>query len=295
MATALHHTVSKTINNGTQILTAKISLADDCRNGHQDFSLTGTIYRAGKPRLDAYIDSCGAIGDTIAEHMPELAIFNRLHLCDYDGVPMHAIANMFYFIRNKFNSNNAVDTPEHKAEYCEHYRILETEFDALRNAETAIHFAVIFRDLPILARWKAEAAEAIALLEELTGKAFENNSKRTQLVMPSDAEIQAELDKIASGYYSPEAMNARAEAKRQAKRAELIADAEKRKRDIDLELQVTLAIFDCGVPNASEHSIFYKHTKTVALNWRKYGAELSDSEIALVKANTKLPEGVAFE
>ncbi len=295
MTTALRHNITKTINDGKHTLTARISLDDDCNNGHQDFHLTGEIYEAGKPRIDRYMVTYGAIGDTVAEHCPELAIFNRLHLCDYAGVPMHAVSNMYFHLHNKLNQGHAVDSEEHKTQYCEYYRILPTEFEALRMAENEIQFAMIFRDLPIVSRWKAEAETAIALLEQLTGKKFENNSTRSQLRLPSDAVIQAELDKITSGYYSEESRQARKEAKRQAQRAHIVAEADKKKAKIDLELAVKLAIFDCGVPDAKDNAIFYSHTNKVKLNWRNYGQPLSEAEVAKVRELCKLPDGVTFE
>ncbi len=47
---ALRHTATKTVGN--EVITVKIRLNDECKNGHQDFSITGDIYEAGKPMAD---------------------------------------------------------------------------------------------------------------------------------------------------------------------------------------------------------------------------------------------------
>ena len=58
----------------------EISLDDDCKNGHQDFSLTGTCWEKGKSRIDRNMKFGGACGDTIIKLFPEYEIFERLHI-----------------------------------------------------------------------------------------------------------------------------------------------------------------------------------------------------------------------
>ena len=87
----LRHTVETTTKSGDQ-LQIKIRLNDECKNGHQDFSITGTVWEKGKPRTDRYMLRGGAMGDQIAKEKPEYAIFNRLHLCDYKGIPMKMVS-----------------------------------------------------------------------------------------------------------------------------------------------------------------------------------------------------------
>lgn len=295
----LHYTATRTIDDGQYTLTAKILLGDDCRNGHIDFSVTGEIYEAGRPRADRYMVSCGAIGDTVAEHCPDLAPFCRLHLCDFNGVPMHAVANMFYHLRNKFNTGHEVTSPEHRAKFCDYYRITPEEFDALRPAETETRFAMILLDLPILERWKAEATDAIAKLEAMTGLTFENDSTRSNLRLPSAEAMQAERERLTTGYYTPEAIEARRVAGRAAKRAELIKDAEAKTKDLSdkiaIELAVKLVLFDCGIELAVDQHIYYNHTKTVKLNWRGYGETLTEKQIEQIKTSVTLPDGVKWD
>src|SRR6185312_390500 len=78
----------------------KIRLNDECKNGHNDFSITGDMYLSGKVHTDRNNQGGGAIGDEIAKCFPEFKIFNDLHLCDAKGAPMYAQANGFYHLKN---------------------------------------------------------------------------------------------------------------------------------------------------------------------------------------------------
>ena len=71
------------------------------------------------------------------------------------------------------------------------------------------------KNLGILAQWKTEANLAIEALEELTQTNFIIDSKRTQYIAPTEAEIADEIEKQNSVYYSPEQ-----EAQRELQRIE---------------------------------------------------------------------------
>ena len=169
----------------------KISLNDECKNGHQDFSLTGSCYEAGKRKTDRNIITCGACGDEIARLFPEYAIFNNLHLCDYLGIPMHCVANGFYFLQHGFNRYDEGENL--KSKFCKHYRVTEKQFDILSCAKSKIHFAILLEENGIFEQWKEEADKAIEKLEELTGDEFFVDSVRTQYDKPSADEITATL------------------------------------------------------------------------------------------------------
>lgn len=288
-------TYRKEKNISGEILIAHVKLADDCRNGHQDFSVTGEIYKAGKPRTDRNLIACGAMGDTIKQLMPELGIFCDLHLCDYLGAPMHAVANMHYHMTNEFNAGDPIDSAAHREKFCEYYRISGDQFDKLAGAHSRVHFAMMLAALGIPEQWKRQADKAIALLEELTGKKFAVDSERQNLQMPTADEIDAERDRIEAGFYSVEAIAERKRAALAEKRAAIIARAERDKAKIDRKLAVNLAIFDAGGPRGLEHTIYYDHKETVRFNWRKYGKELTADEIEQIKQKAKLPSGVTFE
>jgi hypothetical protein len=68
---------------------------DECGNGHNSFSVTGEIYRAGS-RRDADFLAGGCIHEEIARAFPEIAPFIKWHLMTTDGVT-HYVANTLYF------------------------------------------------------------------------------------------------------------------------------------------------------------------------------------------------------
>lgn len=91
------------IVNGKQVsIDVKIRFDDRCNNGHQSFSITGTLYNAvvtTESPQDRYIDCCGCIHDDIKKHFPELKPFIKWHNTSTDG-PMHYIANTVYHAEN---------------------------------------------------------------------------------------------------------------------------------------------------------------------------------------------------
>ena len=98
----------------------KISLNDECKNGHQDFAITADIYKAGY-RSDRYFLAGGCCHDDIIKYFPEFKIFIDLHLCDFEGSPMYPSANGFYHLKNGFN-NTTIQNPSFKKEYCDYYK-----------------------------------------------------------------------------------------------------------------------------------------------------------------------------
>lgn len=187
MKNNLTYKITKTVNKET--ITVKISLDDECNNGHQDFSITGDIYEAGKPKTDRYHITSGCIHEDIAKHFPEFQIFIDLHLCDYNGVPMHACANMRYHMKQGFN-RTPLDSPQFKDEFCKYYRITPKQFDKLSKAKNEIDFALLLKSLGVLAQWKQQADKAIEILEGLTGQKFENQSTKSNYKEPTTEQIK---------------------------------------------------------------------------------------------------------
>lgn len=72
---------------------------DECGNGHNTFSITGSAYIAGK-RGDRNMISCGCIHDIISEVAPEYKKYIPYHLMSSDG-PMYYIANTLYHAGDK--------------------------------------------------------------------------------------------------------------------------------------------------------------------------------------------------
>lgn len=274
-------------------LIIKIRLNDECKNGHQDFSITGELYQKDKPMNDRNMISCGCIHDEILKARPDLKIFVNLHLCDYKGIPMYAVENGFYHLQNGFNST-PIDSVNFKAKFCEYYRITEKQFETLATSKNKIQYAINLKELNILEQWEEEAKKAIEILEQMAGKKFLIDSPKTCLNMPKDEEIAEEIEKQKNGYYSPEK-----EAEREAaKQANLLAKLEE-KRDKGInkhveEFEVKKAVLLAAGEKALNNCIYYNHTRTLAFNWRSYD-QISEETYNNIAASINLPEGIKIE
>lgn len=284
--------INKTDKKGNQWV-IKIRLDDECKNGHQDFSITGTCWEKGKAKTDRNMICAGACGDTIAELFPEYSIFNRLHLCDYKGIPMHCTANGFYHLRKGFNSQETGEA--FIAEYCKYYRVTREQFLELNKAETETHFAVLLERLGVFQQWENEANEAIKLLEEMTGEKFVNTSTRTNYYRPTDEQISQEKARHESGYYSADSKRARALETERKKLQKIDEEEESEIQKIRLEYKIKRLLFSAG-EKAYGNYIFYNHSNTIKFNWRNNGDEMTSEEIQDVrnKIEGQLPDGVKF-
>lgn len=128
----LRHTILTKDEEGNP-LTINIRLNDECKNGHQDFAITGDIYQKGKPRTDRYYIAGGCIHEDIVKAKPELKIFVNLHLCDWEGIPIYAVENGFYHLREGFN-NTKPESANFKKEFCDYYRVTPSQFDILNSS-----------------------------------------------------------------------------------------------------------------------------------------------------------------
>jgi hypothetical protein len=73
---------------------ADVRYDDECGNGHNTFSITADIQRAGK-NGHWYEHSGGCCHGEIVKHFPELAPLIKWHLVSSDG-PMHYPGNVIY-------------------------------------------------------------------------------------------------------------------------------------------------------------------------------------------------------
>lgn len=176
-----------------------IRLNDECKNGHQDFAITGTTYERNAPGTAWFEMGGGCVHNEILRVAPDLEMFVKLHLSDYLGCPMHAVANGFYFLTYGFN-NTPVDDPKFPVEFCEYYRITPDQFKTLKKSETKLQYSIALQSLGVIDQWKAEANAAIKQLEALTGETFEIDSVKSQYTPPTQDEIAAENERIRSGY-----------------------------------------------------------------------------------------------
>jgi hypothetical protein len=267
-----------------------ISLDDDCKNGHQDFSITANIFEAGKPKIDKYIHSAGCCHDEILKAFPEFKIFVDLHLSDWEGVPMYAVENGFYHLKNGF-SRTAVTAPEFMTEFCKYYRITEMQYITLSQSRNQLQYALNIESLGILKQWKKQAKKAIEILERLTGNTFLIDSPKSQYKRPTAEEVIQEQEREKAGYYSPKAEKERRQKERDEKIHSIRRNVAKNISKIRLEAELKIQVYEIGDEAALNNVIFYDHTQTLAFNWKSYDM-IPEEEVNRIISKLKLPKGV---
>jgi hypothetical protein len=290
-------------------LKIRIRLNDECGNGHEDFSITADITHP-TIRRDGGVLACGCQHDEIMAAAPEFAPFIVLHLCDAEGVPMHAMANGFYWLAGSMpEAFPAATRPNDPAEKCagilaSHFRMTPAEVAELQAAgiRDAVHLSAWMESRGYRARWQAEASAAIATLEGLTGARFKSAAVRRNWE-PVAPEVLAEMQaKEAAGYYLPEQAAARDATRREAEKAKRIAaihtdhDARVAKSLAEMQTKLFLAENDAPAGNV----IYYSHTNTLTFNWntgtytRAWTREEFE-ELTRKADPSKLPAGLKFE
>lgn len=86
------------------VITAEVRFDDECKNGHNTFSITAAYYEPrrvpGESKItfedgSYWLSSCGQLREKIAAAFPELNEYLKWHLCSTDG-PLYYIANTVY-------------------------------------------------------------------------------------------------------------------------------------------------------------------------------------------------------
>lgn len=222
----LSYTASKNyVENGTTYrIDVKIQLTDECKNGVCHWSITADIY--GKRQNGRFVwCSGGCCHNEISKHFPEFSKFVALHLSDCYGAPLYAVENGYYHMKNS-SKETVID----------YLRVTEEEYNVLHNAYDENHFKYLLYSIGVISRWNEEAKAAIKELEALTGNEwvnpYEYDKERKHIEAFTDEEAAEFNERIESGYYTPEAIQARkkAESRRayEVKRAEIISDYEKK-------------------------------------------------------------------
>lgn len=222
----LSYTASKNyVENGiTYRIDVKIQLTDECKNGVCHWSITADIY--GKRQNGRFVwCSGGCCHNEISKHFPEFSKFVALHLSDCYGAPLYAVENGYYHMKNS-SKETVID----------YLRITETEYNLLCQSGDKQHFKYLLYAMGIVNRWNEESKAAIKDLEALTGNEwvnpYEYDKERKHIEAFTDEEAAEFNERIESGYYTPEAIQARkkAESRRayEVKRAEIISDYEKK-------------------------------------------------------------------
>lgn len=267
-----------------------IRLNDECKNGHEDFAITATIYEAGKPLNDRNMIMGGCCHEEILKAYPEFKIFVDLHLADSTGAPMYAIENGYYHMTNLDNDNS-------KAITMDYLRISENEYNQIKDLDK-LQFTCKLFSLGIVDRWKREADEAIKILEGLTGNEFESKATK-KAVEPLKREELKELEiREKTGYYLPETIEQR-KAKFKIDAANKIikgleADRDRVIQKANDEFNVKIFVLNSGL--SIENFIYYNHTNKGVFNWLGYKPQIKkDDLLKLSNITENIPTGIIFE
>ena len=270
---------------------ADVSLDDECHNMHADFSITADVYEKSKNGRWIWY-SGGCQHDLIAKHFPELEKFIPLHMCDHEGAPMYPVENGTYHVYN---------SPKIAAN--DYLRLSDGELSKLNaDPKDCVYFKYMLFHLGIVARWKQEADNFIAFLEEKTGTKWENpytpEQERFRLTISEEEKRDIE-QKIRQGYYTPEAVAKRREDEKRSlaekKRNEILerySDKELKARN---KRDIMLCILDSGMP--TDNVSYYPSSNKVVFNWKDYGAKITQEQfVDFVNSvdYSKLPDGVEF-
>lgn len=92
------HTKHVEIDGKIHTLFIDIRHDDECNNGHNTFSITGSLFTGEyqtEPKSDRNLVVCGCIHEIIEQYAPQFAPFIKWHLVSTDS-PMHFVANPLY-------------------------------------------------------------------------------------------------------------------------------------------------------------------------------------------------------
>ncbi len=285
----LKHSITKFYSeDGTEYKAIiSIRLSDDCHNGHNDFAITADIKE--KRKNGQYYDYMGGCcHDEILKLCPEFKPFVDLHLCNVKGMPMYAVENSFYILKEHGIKRGA-----------DYMRISEAKAQLLNSALDKLYFKFLLDNLRIVEQWEAEANAAIKLLEEMTGDKFQDDSTKIEVLELTAEEAQTVKDRIKSGFYNTDQIQAREKKAQQEAIAKELADL---KEDLDKEIQnhtdkynVKTEVLKAGL--SLDNFIYYNHTNEGVFNWKDYGkkvtAEQFDAFSSIVEYS-KLPKGIIF-
>lgn len=250
----LRHTRKHGDDEGNAIR-ANIRLNDECRNGHEDFSLTGDIYEKFRDV------GGGCIHNEITEIWPEMQIFADLHLCDWKGAPMHAAGNGRYHLQNGMNQKD----------FCRYFNCTPEQYQILKSCalENDTVFKFYVQKLGIPEQWKERADKGISILENLTGQKFESKATRSNFTPLTPEEFDAMRNAEKRGEFTAAKVAQREKAKQKVAKLDKLdklKNAYLRKLEVaKIDYLLDVELINRGVSEFS--AIFYNHTNEIDFNW----------------------------
>lgn len=280
----LKHTID--IRNNEVNCIISIRLNDECKNGHEDFSMTSDFWKVGSVRTDKNWEMGGCCHKEILKIRPDLKLFVQLHLNQFNGYPMYYFGNGFFHLQNM-----------KKEKFLETMLVDEKNYDTLLLAKTEDEFAFLMIQIGNDKKWEELAKKGIAQMEEWTGKIFESKATKAY-----DIEKYRAL-KIDPDWFKKENVEQRQEQKLLDKKEKKIKDlkeaANKEINKIKFELDIKIQFLEMGYLQL-DNMIIYSHSLTINLNWKEphysnYCYKFSNDDYNKILKTLKLPEGWSIE
>lgn len=238
----------KSLNNSRANISVKYGFDGD------HFTVTATIWEIGKKRTEKNFIGCGCCHDDVLESFPELKMFVSLHLCDKYGRPMHWQGNGFYHLKRMG-----------REEFCSYYNILPAQYEEICISEDKEHFAGMCYFAGIFSTWFHAASMAFFDLGVVQGpEVFAYPEVIT-------AEFLDDLtNKITSGFYTKEAIEARAQEKQrlaiEKMHHEIIDECNKECSSARAKRDIKLHILHLFSDPAKRNFCYHPHSGSLSIN-----------------------------
>ncbi len=233
-------------------LVVTMELVDECKNGHEDFSITVTNYQTG---------SSGCIHEDIVERVPKLKFLVDLHLSDFKGVPMYAVANGFYYLKEARKDKDYT-------QFKKYLRLTDAEVKLFKEkGYDELMFKYIIEQ-GILQRWYAEALYAIVWLETESQQTFKAFGKSHYTPLTKE-ELILLVKRIGEDYYSPKQEKLRQQKLKKEQKLALLQRQKDRfaseSDHLKIDNALKVALIQSNLSTSS--AIYYSHSDKIAFNW----------------------------
>jgi hypothetical protein len=236
-------------NDGQTKMYINISLNDDCKNGHKDFSITADGYE--KNERGQFRESFGGCCHSeILKARPKLQFMVDLHLSDSRGAPMHPISNGIYHLKEKIEDGMS------------YLRCtLEQAKELILYVEDENAFQYMLGELGIIDQWQQEAQKGIDYLSD--GETFVHTGSMLKTLTADD--IALVKVKMKNGWFSLKQVHARIISRQQTRKAKYIKETKARaKKDIAKirkERDIKLIV---ATVTEKTNFIYYNHTEELS-------------------------------